>query len=133
MVLNSIFEAANYNVFQHYAAHSLASCEPFMYTCATLRVALTEAIYCFYVLQKLEKQRARGYEELKQRIDREQKMQKVAQELNLQKQLMVSVFQIYKARPTTVRIDIAGLAIDPKREEFREIQCTFFGRISPTE
>ena len=42
-----------------------------------------------FVFQRLEKQRHRCYEELRERIERESKLQKVTEELELQKHLMV--------------------------------------------
>ena len=42
-----------------------------------------------FVFQRLEKQRRRCYEELRERIERESKLQKVTEELELQKHLMV--------------------------------------------
>ena len=44
----------------------------------------------FFELKKLEKQRHRCYEELRERIEREKKMKAVSEELELQKNLMVS-------------------------------------------
>ena len=43
----------------------------------------------YFHVQRLEKQRHRCYEELRERIEREKKMQKVSEELELQKHLMV--------------------------------------------
>ena len=48
------------------------------------------SLNCYFnILQRLEKQRHRCYEELRERIEREKKMQKVSEELQLQKHLMV--------------------------------------------
>ena len=46
-------------------------------------------------LQKLEKQRHRCYEELRERIEREKKMKTVSEELQLQKHLMVCGIDLF--------------------------------------
>lgn len=49
----------------------------------------------FFELKKLEKQRRRCYEELRERIEREKKMKVVSEELELQKNLMVSGMDLF--------------------------------------
>ena len=61
--------------------------------CKTITVFWT---FLFCWIQKLEKQRHRCYEELRERIEREKKMKKVSEELQLQRHLMVSsVTKVY--------------------------------------
>jgi len=62
-------------------------------------------------LQKLEKQRHRCYEELRERIEREKKMKTVSDELELQKHLMVcnKVKKVFYDKLNAIRLHYKAL------------------------
>ena len=61
----------------------------------TLFLILSYRFLTLLELQKLEKQRHRCYEELRERIEREKKMKTVSEELQLQKHLMVRGIDLF--------------------------------------